>query len=273
MATSRTRYDLASVKKDVQSFFQDDNHWAYQYGSKATSCSNDAVFYKKQIQVIFEEWYPHDVTGKAVNELITEGFLREDPHTFGKNVPIIFVYKRSRRYVSNEIKSRIKIVERFSDDELNDGCGKYAETLFNHMFEKNQFNIVGTHTNTYRGKTWTKSNRNLDFIIEKNGAAYGGETKNTFDYMPQDEFEEKLDMCEFFGILPIFPLRYPSSQQFELMKQVDGLALTFRTRIFPPGNQKLVTNIWNLFRLPVGVWYQITAPVENIFLNYHQRNI
>jgi len=275
MVTSPNRYDLSAVKQDVKSFFQDDTHRAYQYGSRATSCGKDSVFYKKQIQVIFEEWYPHDVTGKAVNEFINEGFLKEEPRTFGvsSNVPISFVFQRTRRYVSNEIKNRIKIIERYSDDELNDGCGKYAEVLFNHMFEKNRFAIVGTDTNTYKGKTWTKSARNIDFIIEKDGIAYGGETKNTFDYIPQDEFEDKLDMCQFFGILPIFPLRYPSPQQYAMMEGVGGLALTFKTRIFPPGNQKLVTEIWNYFRLPVNVWYKIRTPIENIFLSYHQQHI
>lgn len=245
MATRETRYSLDSVKRDVMSFFTNDGHWAYQYGSKATSCTKDSVYYKKQIQVIFEERYPHDVTGKAVNELIEDKFLKDEPRTFGKkkNVPVIFVCIRNRRYISNEIKRRIKIIERFSDDELNAGVGKYAEILFNHMFTKNQFKIIGRHTNTFKGKTWKRSNKNLDFIITKDGITYGGEIKNTFDYMPQDEFEEKLDMCQFFGILPVFPLRYPSPQQYALMEAVNGLALTFKTRIFPPGNQRLLTEI------------------------------
>jgi len=153
MVTSPTRYDLDTVKQDVKSFFQDDTHLAYQYGSKATFCNKDSLFYKKQIQVIFEGWYPHDVTGRAVKELIEDAFLKDERCTFGinKNIPIIFVCKKSRRYISSEIKNRIKIVERYSDDELNDGCGKYAEMLLNHMFEKNQFEIVGTHTNSYKG--------------------------------------------------------------------------------------------------------------------------
>lgn len=273
MVTAPTRYDLDSVKRDVKSFFENDAHRAYQYGSKATACGIDSIFYKKQIQVIFEEWYPHDVTNRAVNELISDDFLRDEPRTFGSNTPIIFICKRSRRYASYEIRSRIKIIERFSDAELNEGCGKYTESLFNHMFGKYQFEVIDTHTNTYKGKTWTGSKRDLDFIIAKDGVTYGGEIKDTFDYMPQDEFEDKLEMCRYFGILPMFPLRFSSPQQYELMKNAGGLALTFRTRIFPPGNQKLVTDIWNHFRLPVHVWYRITTDVERIFLEYHQRNI
>lgn len=275
MVNSKGRFDLKNVRNDVQSFFQDDGHWTYQYGSKSTSCNKDSLFYKKQIQVIFEELYPHDVTGKAVDELISEGFLKQEPRTFGKenNVPIIFVYRKGRRWISQEAKDRINIVEKYSDDELNNGCGKYAESLFGHLFEKHGFRIIDRDANSYRGVVWEKSSKNLDFIIEKDGCSYGVEVKNTFDYMPYDEFVEKLDMCEFLGIFPLFPVRYASPQQHAMMKEAEGLALVFRTRIFPPGNQKLVTEIWNNFRLPVNVWFSISAPVESIFLSYHARNI
>ena len=141
------------------------------------------------------------------------------------------------------------------------------------MFEKNQFKIIGKHTNTFRGKTWSKSGKNLDFIIERDGIGYGGEIKNTFDYLQQALFEEKLDMCQFLGLLPVFPLRYSSPQQYVMMQQVGGLALTFKTRVFPPGNQTLVTDIWNHFRLPVNIWGEILPPIENLFLNYHHRNL
>jgi len=273
VATGNKRYDLKSVKDDIKSFFKDDGHWAYQYGSKATSCNKDSLFYKKQIQVIFEEAYPHDVTGKAVDELISDGFLKDEPRTFGKgkNVPIIFVFRKGRRYIAEEVKVRINIIEKYSDDELNDGCGKYAESLFEHLFDKHSFKIVDRKTNSFRGKEWKESKRNLDFIIEKDGFNYGMEVKNTFEYMPHNEFVDKVDMCRFLGILPLFPVRYASPQQHKMIKDAYGLALVFRTRIFPPGNQKLVTEIWNHFRLPVNIWYSISSPVESILLSYHNR--
>lgn len=272
MVGSQKRYTLDTVKEDVKSFFLDDNHRAYQYGSKATACSKDSVFYKKQIQVIFEERYPHDIVGKAVNELIGEGFLKDEPRDFGKNMHAIFVYRRNVRYISQEIKRRIKIIESFSDDELNDGVGKHAEDLFSHMFEKNKFQIVDRNTNTFRGKKWSRSKKDLDFIIEKDGIVYGVEIKNTFDYMPEPEFEEKLDMCQYLGLLPMFPLRCPSDQQYALMENNGGLALKFKARIFPQGNQKLVTEIWNNFRLPVTIWGKMPPNIENIYLDYHFRN-
>lgn len=273
MVPRETRYSLDSVKQDVISFFTNDNHWAYQYGSKATSCGKDLVFYKKQIQVIFEDQYPHDVTGKAVNELIEDKFLKAETRAFGKNMHAIFVHRHNVRYTAMAIKIRIKILERFSDDEVNDGVGKYAEILFGHMFERNQFKIIGRNTNTFRSKAWSKSDKNLDFIIEKDGISYGVEIKNRFDYMEQDEFEEKLEMCQFLGLLPLFPLRCPSEQQYAQMKDCGGLALKFKTRIFPPGFQGLVTDIWNNFRLPVNIWEEILPPIEAVFLNYHHHNL
>jgi len=273
MSTSAKRFSISSVKQDVKSFFLDDNHWAYQYGSKPTSCNKDSIFYKGQVEVIFEDAYPHDITGKAIKRLLAEEFLKAERRFIGKrkNVPIIFVCKKSRRYTALEIGERIKILNRFSDDEVNRGVGQYAEILFAHMLEKNQFQIVDKHTKSFRGKTYKKSRKNLDLIAEKDGISYEMEVKNTFDYMPQDEFVEKLDMCRFLGLLPVFPLRYPSPQQFELMDEVGGLALAFKTRFFPPGNRKLVTDIWNHFRLPVSIWEGILPPTEAIFLKYHRR--
>ena len=98
MVPRETRYSLDSVKQDVISFFTNDGHWAYQYGSKATACDKDSVFYKKQTQILFEEAYPHDVTGKAVNELIEDKFLKAETRAFGKNMHAIFVYRHNVRY-------------------------------------------------------------------------------------------------------------------------------------------------------------------------------
>jgi hypothetical protein len=273
MARRETRYSLDTVKQDVVSFFTNDNHWAYQYGSKSTSCGKDSVFYKKQIQVIFEDLYPHDIVGKAVNELIEDKFLKTEHSAFGKNMHAIFVYRYNVRYTARAIKTKTRILERFSDDEVNDGVGRYAEILFSHMFKRNQFEIVGRNTNKFGKKAWKESKKDLDFIIQKDTLNYGVEIKNTFDYMPQEEFEEKLEMCEFLGLLPLFPLRCPSDLQYSEMEEQGGLALKFKTRIFPPGFQGLVTDIWNNFRLPVNMWEEIKPTVENIFLNYHHQNI
>ncbi len=109
----------------------------------------------------------------------------------------IFLWRHNVRYVATEIKDRVAIMTRFSDDEVNDGCGKYAESLFNHMFEKNQFTVLGRDTHAFNGKTWIRSNKNLDFIIQRDGIQYGVEIKNTFDYIDPEEFDEKINFLHF----------------------------------------------------------------------------
>jgi hypothetical protein len=183
----------------------------------------------------------------------------------------IFVRRRDLRYKAKEMKLRLEIMSAFSDDEMNDGCGKYAEILFLHMFEKNHFEIIARDASTFKKRRWTKSDRNLDFIVRKDAVAYGVEIKNTFDYMEPDEFADKLEMCHHLGLIPLFPLRCPSESQFRAMKAANGLALKFKARIFPPGNQKLVTQIWNTFRLPITIWETIPPTIEKQFLTFHQR--
>jgi hypothetical protein len=271
MVSREERYNLESVEKDVHSFFQYADHWAYQYGTKATFCDNDSVFYMKQIEVIFEDRYPHDITGKAVKRLAEDGFLRQDERYYREGMSAIFVWRRDLRWKATEMKQKLQLMAAFTDDEVNDGCGKYAEILFSHMFDKNGFEIVARHANKVKGKKWTKSGRNLDFVIEKDGILYGVEVKNRFDYMKPDEFADKVEMCQFLGLLPVFPIRCPSPSQFTLMGDANGLALKFKTRIFPPSRQKLVTDVWNNFRLPVNVWERILPPIEKNFLDYHKR--
>jgi hypothetical protein len=57
------------------------------------------------------------------------------------------------------------------------------------------------------------------------------------------------------------------------MKKVGGRALKFKTRIFPPGQEQLVHDIWNFMRLPVMVWKEIPQGIEKRFLNFHNQQL
>lgn len=87
--------------------------------------------------------------------------------------------------------------------------------------------------------------------------------------MPAAEFAEKLRMCEFLGLVPLFPLRCPSDEHFALMQRIGGLALKFKSRVFPPGTRELVADIWNHFRFPVTIWESFPPNLERQLLNFH----
>ena len=50
-------------------------------------------------------------------------------------------------------------------------------------FARSKFVMQGRHTRSFGGKTWERSEQNLDFIFERDGLAYGIEVKNTLGYM------------------------------------------------------------------------------------------
>ena len=84
--------------------------------------------------------------------------------------------------------------------------------------------------------------------------AYGIEVKNTYEYMPLDEFKTKLKMCEFLGLTPLFIVRVRHPNQWKLAAAAGGFVFQFKTKIFPPGQQDLVSRIWLQMKLPVDIW-------------------
>ena len=70
------QYTAEEVKEDVKALFTENNHWVYQYGSPTPQRNCDSPYYKQQIKILFEDKYPQDVTGKAVDALLKDGFLK-----------------------------------------------------------------------------------------------------------------------------------------------------------------------------------------------------
>lgn len=268
----RAQYSDEDVKNDIKSFFLDDGHWGYQYGSPTPSCGPDSPYHRKQLEVLFESKYMHWVTDRAVHSLIDEGFLREKAIQL-PTFEVRFVYRRNLRYVSRAIRDRASIIRMYSNQSVSTATGEQAEFWFHYLSKGNSFRIIARNAKEYRGILWTKTDHNLDFIVEKDDIAYGIEVKNTFPYMENDEFEIKLEMCKCFGIIPLFALRAAPYSQIESVKNQNGLILIFRSKIFPPGYQQLVKNIWNFMRLPVSIWKDIPPRLEQILLTYHARNI
>jgi hypothetical protein len=141
------------------------------------------------------------------------------------------------------------------------------------MFRLNNFRIAGRHTNEYKGRQWQESNHDLDFIIERDGMAYGVEIKNTLPYMEREEFDMKVRICEHLGIIPLWILRNAPGAQFERIKAVNGFILKFKSWMFPLGQEPLAREIWDSMRLPVAIWEEVPKKLESIFLRQHSQRI
>ena len=114
--------------------------------------------------------------------------------------------------------------------------------------------LVGRSTREYRGRIWTDTEHDLDFILEKDGVGFGVEVKNTWVYIPPDELTIKLKMCDYLGIRPLCIVRNRHSGQWKEVKNAGGLLYIFKSKILPPGQEDLASRMWRLMRLPVVVW-------------------
>jgi len=165
------------------------------------------------------------------------------------------------------------LIKKYSENSVTRGYGHYAEDLFRWTLLSEGFKLLGTNTNTYEGKSWTKTEHNLDFIVEKDGIPYGVEVKNTLSYMERDEFEIKLELCDYLGLKPLWILRNAPGVQFREMKNRDGFIWWFGTQCYPPGFEPLVKEIWKILRLPVNIWRQIPEKLVMVFLSQHKKQL
>ena len=264
----RKPYTPADVKQDVTQFFTDDTHWAYRYGEPTPDCNMDCPYHRKQIEVILEDKYDHWDVNTTVDKLIDEGFLKLEP-TQRAN----FVFRSDIRYYKREMKRRTKIIERYADPIITAALGNWGEKLVEYMFRLNRFELKGVHTNEFSGKKWTQTSQDLDFIFEKDSIAYGVEVKNTLAYMEADEFLIKLDICKFLGITPLWILRNASEIQFRTMKARKGFISSFKSQIYPYGQEPLVKEMWKKMRLPVTVRGEMPQKVVNMVISFHNANL
>ncbi len=240
------------VVEDCRYFFRFPDHWIYTSHGTPSSVSPDSVYHLSQLEVLFEDKHFHFRTDPAIRELREERFLSsEEVNVSGSRA--IIVWRSNVRYVRRKINDHLELMARYANDVTSSATGDYAETLTLLGLSRLQLSLVSRNTRAYKGKEWTATNDNLDFIFEKDNIGYGVEVKNTFDYIPQDELGVKLKICKFLGISPLFVVRTRHSGQWEEVKQQGGLIYMFKSKIFPPGYDTLVAQLWRDMRLPVKI--------------------
>ena len=272
VGNSREAHDVHGIEAaigDLRDFFTNDNHWVYHSKGTPSLITPDSIYHITQLQVLVENKHFHPLTYRAIQELRQTRFLdsREVPSRIGRS---ILVWRSGIRYVERQIKAHTKLVEEYSSELINKATGDYAETLVLLGLSRLHLNLVSRETRQYRDRMWTQSDHNLDFIMEKGPVAYGIEVKNTFGYMPADEFAIKLQMCEFLGIRPLFVVRNRDKIQWQKAKDAGGLIFMFKTKVFPPGQDALVQRIWKEMRLPVGILHDWHPSFYNTILSFLQ---
>jgi hypothetical protein len=213
--------------------------------------NKESVFFIRQLQVKLEKKYYHWVTNNAIIGLYSIRYLKDVriPKEMGTSTR--FFIHRSNRYAKREINRMEKVIEEYSQSLVTRGCGHRAEDLFCKGLAMRGFMPAGTKIREYKGKKWEKTGHDLDFIFKREGREYGCEIKNTLGYIDKEELEIKLEMCAFFGVMPLFIMRYsPKAYNFLIIKG-GGFALLFETQIYELGQEDLVRRVRETLGLPV----------------------
>ncbi len=216
-----------------------------------------SVFYYQQMKVLFEKEYLHWRMQDALDELVEEGEINIiESSRKGK-----YLYRYGVRYFRKKFKELKTLVGWISEQPLERGCGKWAEHLAGDIFKELNFKIITSHSNKYKNKVYSNTKHNLDFILERNGYAYGVEVKNRFSYIPQKEFEIKMyDMCNHLGLIPILVARCAPQNYIDDLRKAGGYTIMFKRKAFPYGFELGVKKYWLNTMLPVGVTDMLITP-------------
>ena len=244
---------IATAAEDLRSFFLDPDHWIYRSKGTPSDIGPDSVYHIAQLQVLFEDRYFHFLTGPAIQLLKQEGFLAEEIRQLG-SISANMVWRKNVRYTARPVRAHMSLLGEYSSNQMSRATGNYAEILTLSGLRALHADLISRNARDYRGRTWTNSSHDLDFIVERKGVGYGVEVKNTWDYMPQDELRTKLAICRHLGLRPLFIVRTRHSGQHAALREAGGLLYMFKTKVFPPGQEDLTKRIWQQMRLPVGVW-------------------
>jgi hypothetical protein len=211
---------IDAAKDAVESFFED-------------PLRREGVFYVMQLQVIFERTFFHWITYKALDELVEEGRLRDRIEQLAGSTIVRFIFHRRCRSQTRQIKRKIDLIRRFSAEEVSRACGRWAELLFFTNLLKAKFTFIGENINEFQGRKWTRTGHDLDYIVERDGKAYGCEIKNRFGYISRDEMITKMNLCRFLDVSPLFILRRAPKNYIEAIRTNGrGFTLIFETHIY-----------------------------------------
>jgi len=202
--------------------------------------NNSNVFYERQLTIIFEDRYFHWITVKALLELMEQGSILSDILELAPKVPIRFFHMKANRYWKRQASQILKLVKQFSAPNFARAIGLQGELLVDATLPLAGFNVIARNVNSFQGRLWTETGHDLDRIVERRGASYGVEIKNTLPYIDRDEFRTKLEMCSFLGLRPLFVSRMaPKSYSFDIIQR-GGISWILGTQYYPSAMRNLL---------------------------------
>lgn len=201
------------------------------------------VYFGRQIEVLLEKEFFHWITSRALAELIAEKKIMAEKVALSTGVAVKFCTAKSNRYWKREARRVGGLILHYSNPEFTRALGRHGELMFDAALPTVGFMPRGKDVSAYGGKKWEETGHDLDRVFEYDGVLYGAEVKNTLDYIPADEQEIKINMCEFLGLKPLFIMRYAPKSYMNRIIEAGGIGLIFEQQLYPYGYEALAKTV------------------------------
>lgn len=219
----------------------------------------EAVFYSRQLEVIFEKEYFHWVTNRALRRLVEERRIISEPRKLDIGSELKLLWHNKYRFYKRSATNVFNLVNRYTNAATDGTLGLQGEHLMLAAFARGKYMLTGEEVSEHNGVVWDETKHNLDFIYENNDIGYGVEVKNTLGYIDIKEFVSKVKMCIHLGIKPVFAVRALPRTWADALIHAGGYAMIMGYQFYPWAHMDLAAEIRNNLHLPIDTPRRIEA--------------
>ena len=235
---------------------------------------NEAVFFSRQIEILFEGRFFHWITARALRNLVEAGRVRREvraiPSTGGA---IHLFWNRRYRYYRRAADEVVRLVSEYAHPNVAAAIGIHGEGMVLGGFADSEFVLKARETSEYQGRRWTRTNHDLDFIFERDDLAYGVEVKNTLGYPAHEEISIKVMMAKFMRVTPVFVARMLAKTVINEIWKAGGFALILKYQLYPYSHRELAKRVAEELRLPVDSPRRLSDGTMKRFTDWHSKRL
>jgi hypothetical protein len=233
---------------------------------------NEAVFFSRQIEILFEGRFFHWITARALRNLVEAGRVSREvraiPSTGGA---IHLFWNRRYRYYRRAADEVVRLVSEYAHPNVAAAIGIHGEGMVLGGFADSEFVLKARETSEYQGRRWTRTNHDLDFIFERDDLAYGVEVKNTLGYPAHEEISIKVMMAKFMRVTPVFVARMLAKTVINEIWKAGGFALILKYQLYPYSHRELAKRVAEELRLPVDSPRRLSDGTMKRFTDWHSK--
>lgn len=232
--------------------------------------NRERVVFSRQVEVLHEDDWFHWITNRTVRELVKEGIVHRERRELPVGATVNLMWHRSYRYYKREAERVADLVAEYANPNIGAALGLHGEMMVLEGFASQQFVMHGREISSFRGREWTKTDHDLDFIFERDELTYGVEVKNKLGYMDREQLEIKIDICQALGVTPVFVARMLPKSWILDVKDEGGFSLIMKYQLYPWTHKRLADRVNEEFGLPVDAPRRIQDGTMERFVRWHE---